>query len=205
MAAGRVGPPWPRSPRRARRNPRRKRRGRLRARAAVAWAAGPGGEAAARSVRLTHSRPARSSWACARRPAARRRHESSARELSTQTCRPSAPPRTRAGRLREDVAFSRVPAQRCIALSWAGQETAGVGRENSRSARRASCRPPRSSRPRSRLGRRSRLGSSSRTLPEPEPLHQPSAPVALQRPRAHERHSGPAKPYLACLVYPHSS
>ena len=99
------GPPLPRSPRRARRNPRRKRRGRPRARAAV-WAAGPGGEAAARSVRLTHSRPARSGWACARRPAARRRHESSARELSTQTCRPSAPPRTRAGRLREDVAFS---------------------------------------------------------------------------------------------------
>ncbi len=92
------GPPLPRSPRRTRRNPRRKRRGRLRARAAVAWAAGPGGEAAARSVRLTHSRPARSSWACARRPAARRRHEGSARELSAQTCRPSAPPRT--GRLR---------------------------------------------------------------------------------------------------------
>ena len=42
-------------------------------------------------------------------------------------------------------------------------------------------------------------------MPEPEPLHQPSAPVALQRPRAHERHSGPAKPYLACLVCPHSS
>ena len=156
MAAGR--PPLPRSPRGARRNPRRKRRGRLRARAAVAWAAGPGGEAAARSVRLTHSRPARSGWACARRPAARRRHERSARELSAQTCRPSARRGQDGCERREDVAFSRVPAQRWIALSLAGQETAGVGRENSRSARRASCRPPRSSRPRSRLGRRSRLG-----------------------------------------------
>ena len=32
-----------------------------------------------------------------------------------------------------------------------------------------------------------------------------TAPVALQRPRAHERHSGPAEPYLACLICPHSS
>ena len=72
--------------------------------------------------------------------------------------RPAAHPRRRGQdgcERREDVAFSRVPAQRWIALSPTGQETAGVGRENSRSARRASCRPPRSSRPR-RSPRRSR-------------------------------------------------
>ena len=114
------GPPLPRSTRRARRNPRRKRRGRLRARAAVAWAAGPGGEAAARSVRLTHSRPARSSWACARRPAAHHRHEGSARELSTQTCRPSTRGRRRprTGRLRAQRRC-RVLASACATVDRA--------------------------------------------------------------------------------------
>ena len=138
MAAERAGPPWPRSPRRAQRNPRRLRRGRQRA----GWqqpCGQPGREEKlqrARSASRTRGQRGRAGRARVGLP------PTTATRAVPASCphRPAAHPRVdAAGRgqdgceRREDVAFSRVPAQRGIALSPARQETAGVGRENSRS------------------------------------------------------------------------
>ena len=133
------GPPLPRSPRGARRNPRRKRRGRPRARAAV-WAAGPGGEAAARSVRLTHSRPARSGWACARRPAARRRMPRGQRPRAARTDLPPMPRRRGHEQRADSDASSASPCDNSSFRQLPGavvvrqQATAAVGCEHSRSS-----------------------------------------------------------------------